>query len=43
MFKKIKPILEHNYDRFWNGLSTDYENKIKDVKEEVLDFYGVDS
>ena len=42
MFEKIKPVLEHNYDRFWNGLSKDYENKLEDVKEEILDYFGID-
>ena len=42
MFEKIKPVLEHNYDRFWNGLSKDYESKLEDVKEEILDYFGID-
>ena len=42
MFKKIKPILEHNYDRFWNGLPKDYNNNLGSLKEEILNHFGVD-
>jgi len=43
MFEKIKPVLEHNYDRFWNGLPKDYNNNLSSLKEEILNYFGVDS
>jgi len=43
MFEKIKPVLRHNYYRFWNGLPEEYDVKIKDIKEEIKDYFGVDN
>ena len=42
MFEEIKPIIEHNYDRFWNGLPKDYNNNLSSLKQEILDYFGVD-
>ena len=42
MFEKIKPVLEHNYDRFWNGLPKDYNNNLNSLKQEILNYFGVD-
>ena len=42
MFEEIKPIIKHNYDRFWNGLPKDYNNNLSSLKEEILNHFGVD-
>lgn len=41
MYSKIKPILEHNYNHFWNQLPKEYQKNITKTREEILNFFNL--
>lgn len=39
MYEKIKPVLQHNHNYFWNHLHQRYLKDILHIKEEIIDFF----
>jgi hypothetical protein len=41
MHTKIKPVLEHNYNYFWNHWHSQYLKEIMLVREEIVNFFKI--
>jgi hypothetical protein len=40
MYTKIKPVLEHNHNYFWNGIHQQYLNDVAHVREQISDYFN---
>ena len=40
MYTKIKPVLEHNHNYFWNGLHQQYLKDINQIQEQISEYFN---
>jgi hypothetical protein len=40
MYAKIKPVLEHNHNYFWNGLHQQYLTDINQIQEQISEYFN---